>query len=291
MKIFTRRRILFLVVAAACAAALAYYLVPWRSTKSQLRRDQKQVAETQWDTRILAPGVEHWHHHFTHLFGAPQNINVLRIQPDADVTISIRAFDGATTHTSAIGRNAGAIAAVNGTMYTMDRKTTLFFIRSEDRDYVPAAEPRWPGKAAFCIDDKGVASVKNKPAKSWSRLPHPVIMASWPRLLKDGKPASLDTALSPERRHPRTAVGVGPDGSVYFVTADGRTLLSRGLSLYELQHLMLGLGLRDAMNLDGGGSTTMWAASQGLLNNPCDNRRFDKQGERAVHSVWVITPN
>ncbi len=288
MKKRTRRRFLFVVVFATCAAALAYYLLPWRSSQRQLRREQQQVAQTQWDTRSLAPGVEHLHYHFAHLFGAPQNINVLRVRPGAEVTLAIRALDRATSPTSAIGASAGAIAAVNGTMYTQDRKTPLFFIRADGQDHAPGAEPGWPGKAAFCIDAKGVASVHDKSGKPWRRLPHPVIMASWPRLLEDGSPAPLDATLFPWRRHPRTAVGIGADGSVYFVTADGRTLLSRGLSLYELQYLLLGLGLKDAVNMDGGGSTTMWAVSQGLLNNPCDNRRFDKQGERAVHSAWVI---
>jgi hypothetical protein len=59
-------------------------------------------------------------------------------------------------------------------------------------------------------------------------------------------------------RHPRTAVGVRADGTLLFVTVDGRRPdESVGMSLRELTDLMLELGCVSANNLDGGGSTTM----------------------------------
>ena len=62
-------------------------------------------------------------------------------------------------------------------------------------------------------------------------------------------------------RHPRTLIGTHPDGSVWLVTVDGRQpQLSAGMSLVELRALARRLGLTNALNLDGGGSTTMWVA-------------------------------
>jgi exopolysaccharide biosynthesis protein len=59
-------------------------------------------------------------------------------------------------------------------------------------------------------------------------------------------------------RHPRTAVGVREDGTLLFVTVDGRRPEeSVGMSLPELTDLMIELGAVSAINLDGGGSTTM----------------------------------
>lgn len=56
----------------------------------------------------------------------------------------------------------------------------------------------------------------------------------------------------------RTAVGISKDGkTVYIVSCEGRTKRSAGLSLNELSQFMLDLGAFKAMNLDGGGSTTM----------------------------------
>ena len=48
----------------------------------------------------------------------------------------------------------------------------------------------------------------------------------------------------------------------------------------------------DALNLDGGGSTTLWlsgASDNGVVNYPCDNGRFDHAGERKVPNILYIT--
>ena len=69
-------------------------------------------------------------------------------------------------------------------------------------------------------------------------------------------------------RHPRTAVGVRADGTLLFVTVDGRRPEeSVGMSLPELTDLMLELGCVSAINLDGGGSTTM-VVEGNVVNRP-----------------------
>ena len=50
-------------------------------------------------------------------------------------------------------------------------------------------------------------------------------------------------------------------------------------------------GLVDALNLDGGGSSTLWTAQEGILNHPYDNKRFDHEGERGVPNCIVIRRN
>ena len=69
-------------------------------------------------------------------------------------------------------------------------------------------------------------------------------------------------------RHPRTAAGVRADGTLVFVTVDGRQPeTSVGMSIPELTDLMLELGCVSAMNLDGGGSTTMVVNGK-IVNSP-----------------------
>lgn len=58
-------------------------------------------------------------------------------------------------------------------------------------------------------------------------------------------------------RHPRSAVGLDAGGAVWLVVVDGRQPLSRGVTLEELAALLLDLGAVDAVNLDGGGSSTL----------------------------------
>jgi uncharacterized protein YigE (DUF2233 family) len=97
-----------------------------------------------------------------------------------------------------------------------------------------------------------------------------------PMLVRDGEidTISLDTFEHARNRHPRTAVGVSRDGhTVYLVVADGRRAHSKGLDLYQLAELLLELGAHDAINLDGGGSSTMYVESLGgVVNAPSGGR-------------------
>lgn len=86
-----------------------------------------------------------------------------------------------------------------------------------------------------------------------------------------------------ETRHPRTAVANLKDGKFLMLTADGRTDESAGLDLYDLAAYFLELGATDAMNLDGGGSTTMF------LDGKVVNRPSDKEGERKVGDAILVT--
>lgn len=84
--------------------------------------------------------------------------------------------------------------------------------------------------------------------------------------------------------NPRTALGVTADGRLLLVVVDGRQSgYSSGMGLQELADLMTSLGARDAINLDGGGSSTMW------LNGLVVNRPSDGP-ERAVSSALVVLP-
>ena len=85
-------------------------------------------------------------------------------------------------------------------------------------------------------------------------------------------------------RHPRTAVGVTGAGQLLLVVVDGRQPgYSGGMTLVELAELMRSLGAHTAMNLDGGGSATMFANGI-VLNRPSDGR------ERAVVNALLVLP-
>ena len=76
-------------------------------------------------------------------------------------------------------------------------------------------------------------------------------------------------------RAPRTALGLKKDGTLLLLVVDGRSNLSKGLTLEELATYFLRLGARDALNLDGGGSSIMVIDGK-AVNHPSDGR------ERAV---------
>jgi exopolysaccharide biosynthesis protein len=91
--------------------------------------------------------------------------------------------------------------------------------------------------------------------------------------------------------HPRSAVGVRGCHKVIFISVDGRDREAAGMTLYELAELMRLLKCSDAVNLDGGGSTTMWIDGKpfnGVVNMPSDNRKWDHEGERAVANIMIV---
>ncbi len=111
------------------------------------------------------------------------------------------------------------------------------------------------------------------------------------RILRDGA-YDPDENLGDERlkkaflenRHPRTFVGIDRDTTTLFLcTVDGRQEASAGMSFEEMASFLLSVGAWDAINLDGGGSTTM------VVNGEVVNSPSDVKGERAVaNSLMVI---
>ena len=109
-------------------------------------------------------------------------------------------------------------------------------------------------------------------------------------LVKGGKPIAdwtvedLRQGFDTER-HPRTMIGVDEESDVWLVAVDGRQPdHSIGMTFKDLQRLAARLGLRDALNLDGGGSTTM------VVRDAIVNRPSDPQGPRKVGDALIVLP-
>lgn len=91
------------------------------------------------------------------------------------------------------------------------------------------------------------------------------------------------------RRHPRTAIGTDKKGNIYLVVVDGRSKgNAAGVTIAELTKVCEWLGLTDAINLDGGSSSTMWSKDEGVINFPCRNKKFDHEGERRISSIIAV---
>jgi hypothetical protein len=116
------------------------------------------------------------------------------------------------------------------------------------------------------------------------------LIGGWPRILRDGVDVTRDAATlegtlsrNAEMRHPRTAVGISRDGATLILfVVDGRSENSGGMTLGELAGVMRELGAWQAMNFDGGGSTTM------LVRDHVVNVPSDATGERAVGDALFV---
>ena len=86
------------------------------------------------------------------------------------------------------------------------------------------------------------------------------------------------------RTHPRTAVGLAGKGRwLLVVLAEGRRPPVAGLTLIQLSQLMRDLGAMDAINLDGGGSSTLWLQGRAVMARPAN-----EPAERALANVVSI---
>ncbi len=113
------------------------------------------------------------------------------------------------------------------------------------------------------------------------------ILGGYPTLLRAGGwVGDLQQADRPAfstQRHPRTALGFDPGSArAWLVVVDGRGSSSEGMTLPELADLLRALGAREALNLDGGGSSVM------VIRGETVNRPSDPQGERAVVNALVV---
>lgn len=72
-------------------------------------------------------------------------------------------------------------------------------------------------------------------------------------------------------KHPRTFFGQKPDGTIVFIAADGRKLTEKGLTSNEQRAVAIAENLRDAANLDGGGSSVIMVGDQ-IINKSYDGR-------------------
>lgn len=85
--------------------------------------------------------------------------------------------------------------------------------------------------------------------------------------------------------NPRTGIGVTADGHILLVVVDGRENQSVGMTLRQFGAFMQSLGAEYALNLDGGGGSTMWVRGKGIVNDPSD-----ATGERPVSNVVLVLP-
>ena len=119
------------------------------------------------------------------------------------------------------------------------------------------------------------------------------ILASGPFLVKDSKPYIMmsDTSSRAKEVAPRTVVATSNNGqTVHFITVDGRQSHSKGMNMVQLANYLVALGVEKAINLDGGGSTTMGIRNYGsnnvvLANLPSNSGNTQRLVSATLHAV------
>ena len=282
-----KRNLLLGIVLAVCSLGIV---------KGQTVLDSLAIVSAQWKIESPQKGIIHKYVSIPQLYQVPQSISLIEIDPGAGLKVGVTVSDK-MRETSKMASEQGAIAAINGSYFDMKRGNSVCFLKV-DRQVVDTTT-----LGEFARRVTGAVSIRKGKMKiiSWNRQIEKqykgkkgIVLASGPLMLKDGR--YCDWRLCEKdfirTKHPRSAVALTKDGKILFITVDGRfPKHAGGVSIPELAHLIRILGGKDAINLDGGGSTTLWlsgAPDNGIVNYPCDNKRFDHRGERTVPNILYI---
>jgi exopolysaccharide biosynthesis protein len=212
-------------------------------------------------------------------------VNGMNRERGTDEIIVYRAAYGPTTRTNAFGAevvvSGETVQSVNDGRGNASIPPDGFVLSGHGRARSQLA-------AAFKAGDRVTVRGRLVPASGDARLEtvrH--IFGGGPRLLANGQYVGGErfNASFSDRRHPRTAVGRMPDGRVILLVIGGRQPYhSVGMTLIETAGLLRQMGVTDALNLDGGGSTTL-AVRGVVINLPSD-----ETGERPVSDVLLVLP-
>ena len=188
-----------------------------------------------------------------------------------------------TDTTSNMAEDNNAVLAVNGDYYGarqsgyVIRNGNLYRNTSGDRDALVIKQ-----NGEFEFVSEGETSAEELLQNGAYQ-----VLSFGPVLLEDGEISvgENDEVGMAMASNPRTAIGYLGNNHYVFVVSDGRTSESAGLSLYELASFMKELGVADAYNLDGGGSSTMVFKGE-IINNPTTNGHSNQ--ERSVSDIVYI---
>lgn len=270
-------------------------------SSSFAQTDSIAVADAEWLTTKISKGVVLKQASFNqNLFTSNQYISILEIKQKRRYAIDLAYEDSVLRTTSDFGKTHKAVAAVNGTFFNMAKGGSVDYLRSDglvinnnilNKDGHRALHQR----AAIAIKRGKLSLLQWDGTAEWEKsIKGEDVMVSGPLLLRDQFLVSLDSSAFNTARHPRSLVAKGRRNKVFFIVIDGRRELAEGMSLFEARDLLKWLKLTDGINLDGGGSSTLWVSGQdfdGVVSYPSDNKKWDHEGQRKVANVVLLKRN
>lgn len=279
---------------------LAFLLISLSISTFAQDLDSLTFVKTKWQKTRVAKQVKLFKHHFNNknLFSANENISFIEVKNTGRKAIfALDAEEKQLITTSNFGLRDTAIAAINGNFFDVKNGGSVDFVRLNGKvineNRLEKNNQRARHQQAAVVIENGKISIKKwDKSEDWeTKLTEQNVMLNGPLLLLDGIKEDLDTTEFNRLRHPRTCLGIKPNGRVILLAVDGRNDNSAGTSLPELSKIMAWLGCKSAINFDGGGSTTLWIngfADNGVINYPTDNKKWDHAGERKVANVILV---
>lgn len=273
------KKILTTVLILCCTSAVLF---------AQTSKDSLAIVSAKWKITTPHKGITQKSVSFSNLFGGPQSIHLLELDPKQGIKAEI-AYSDTLILTSQLAKNHRAIAAINGSYFAAEGNSVSFFKVHEEAidSTIPKIYLRCNG---LIYTYQGMLQLLpwSKAIEDRWKEDKGIMLASGPSLLENGHYSKW---LDPEdlkffpKKHPRSALAFTKEGKIIAIAVDGRASGNAiGMSIPEFAYLMKQLGCERALNLDGGGSTTLWIKGK-ILNHPTDNKLFDHEGERKVANI------
>jgi exopolysaccharide biosynthesis protein len=263
-----------------------------------------------WTVRQLDGDKLVWYRFHGEKFGAKQFVNVLALDLNCkDYELDFVALEKADS-LSSVAISHDAVVGINGS-YEWDAS----FVKADGKVYSEITLPSdhiryWKHEGAVAFDGKKVKiGYGNKASYLKNKMPD--IFSSSPMLIDNYKPVGAafvgdiseldldklhyeDYRRHQGVRHPRTAIALSRSNKLLLITIDGRSENGAGMSAKEVTEFLCEyFNPRYALNLDGGGSTTMYIKGSGesltdVINYPTDNKRYDHYGQRRVRTHILV---
>lgn len=240
-----------------------------------------QITDTSYSDENISIEIKEYEYLDTMIYAADVKIS------DLSYLYSVFAEDvygkNVTEKTSEMAADAGALLAVNGDYY--GARNSGYVIRNGTLYRESASD----AQVLAVMSDGSFEIVSDSEVSAEELLQSGAIQvySFGPGLIEDGEiTVSLNDEVGKAKAsNPRTAVCEIEPLHYLFVVSDGRTEESEGLSLYELASFLETLGVANAYNLDGGGSSAMVFMNE-VINNPTTTGR--KISERSVSDAICI---
>ncbi len=174
--------------------------------------------------------------------------------------------------TSSFAQQYGAQIAINGGFYSFGSFAPVGLIMGDGERWTDSADNSTAGFIAFGADNRVELSIPSdvlSDPEDWMQN----IISGYPLIVDNGQVVNNACQSHWCYHEPRTAVGLDATGKkLILAVVDGRwSGVSRGMTTKQMGEVMASLGAERAINLDGGGSTTLYIAAEGgVVNHPSD---------------------
>lgn len=304
-----------------CLLAICLFVSSCNSKKSEQSTFNSVLKDSiGWKKEILQDGLVYYSYvGYYEPFRSKQRVDVLLVNLDKNTLV----FDDnrpSDSLSSKVTHYPGALAAINGTYYEFVKTNegdTLYssFFKRDGTIHTSVTIPEndrlfWKHEGAFYYDKQlNEWGIVYGDKDYYDQMPYANALSGSPMLIDDYKlvgksfvkprTVPLDSLDYEDKdrhqgiRHPRTALALTDENYLLMITVDGRREQTAGMTAKELTSFInYYFQPRYALNIDGGGSTTMWIkdskSPNGVVNYPTDNKTFDHFGQRMIRNALIV---